>query len=130
LFIGMITEGFMKIMAGIFPNPQLQERFVLLLLAVVMMCFSASLYFTADLGVSAYDAWALVLAEHKVASFRVCRIGTDLICVLAGVLMGAFPGIGTVITAFGMGPLIDFFNKKFSIPLLEGKLFRKGQKNE
>ena len=28
-------------------------------------------------------------------------------------------GIGTIVTAFCMGPLIDFFNRKFSVPYLE-----------
>lgn len=34
-----------------------------------------------------------------------------------GVLIGAV-SVGTILTAFFMGPLIDFFNRKFSVPLL------------
>ncbi len=125
LFIGAIVEKSMSIFETYFPQPQLSVRIVLLIIAIILMCFSASLYFTADLGVSTYDAWALILADRKIAPFRVCRIGTDIVCVTAGALMGTFPGIGTLITAFGMGPLIDFFNNKFSLPLLNGKLFKK-----
>lgn len=125
LFIGAIVEKSMSLFGAYFPNPELPIRAILLVIAIILMCFSASLYFTADLGVSTYDAWALILADRKVAPFRVCRIGTDIVCVTAGALMGTFPGIGTLITAFGMGPLIDFFNNKFSLPLLNGKLFKK-----
>lgn len=124
LFIGAIVEKSMSLFEAYFPHPELSIRIILLIIAIILMCFSASLYFTADLGVSTYDAWALILADRKVAPFRVCRIGTDIVCVAAGALMGTFPGIGTLITAFGMGPLIDFFNNKFSSPLLNGKLFK------
>jgi len=33
----------------------------------------------------------------------------------------AFIGIGTIITAFFMGPLIEFFNVKIARPILSGK---------
>ena len=40
---------------------------------------------------------------------------------IAGGTIGQIPtiaGVGTIITAFFMGPLIDFFNRKFAIPFL------------
>ena len=49
------------------------------------------------------------------------RIGCDLICVCIGALSGLLPGVGTLITAFFMGPLIEFFNHSFSEPFLFGK---------
>ena len=33
-------------------------------------------------------------------------------------LLPAFIGIGTILTAFFMGPLIDFFNRKLAQPML------------
>ena len=121
LLMGVIVEGFMDLFEGWLPHTDLASRAVLLAVAVVLMCFSASLYFTADLGVSTYDAWALILTKRTGIPFRACRIGTDILCILAGFLMGAVVGVGTVITALGMGPLIEFFNKKCSEPLLYGK---------
>ena len=50
--------------------------------------------------------------------FRFIRIVSDLICTLIGFLLGLMPGIGTVITALFMGPLIAFFRKHLSDPLL------------
>ena len=60
-----------------------------------------------------------VLADTKIAPFRLVRIGTDLVCVILGTLMGARPGVGTIVTALCMGPLIDFFNRKVARPFLE-----------
>jgi uncharacterized membrane protein YczE len=45
----------------------------------------------------------------------------DLICTIIGFLLGATVGIGTVVTAFFMGPVIELFNRKISIPFRYGK---------
>lgn len=88
---------------------------------IVIMCLSASMYFTADLGVSTYDAVALILSERKGWKYAGIRIATDIICVAVGWMLGGTAGAGTVVTAFFMGPLISFFNEKVSIPLRYGK---------
>jgi uncharacterized membrane protein YczE len=99
----------------------------------ISLCFSSSLYMTADLGVSTYDAIAIVMAEKwKMGKFKYIRIATDVVCVVLGItlfLLGggkpseitASVGIGTILTAFFMGPLIDFFNKTVAIPMLNKK---------
>ena len=57
---------------------------------------------------------------------------TDVICVIIGVILyflsgapvsgiGAVVGAGTIITAFFMGPLVDFFARKLAKPFLYGK---------
>jgi len=88
---------------------------------VVIISFGSALYFTGDLGVSTYDAVALLMSEKKIAKFQYCRIGTDLVCTVTGYLLGATVGIGTLITAVLMGPIIAYFNKKVAIPFRYGK---------
>ena len=117
-------------MARLVPAPALGVRFLILALAVVIMCLASAFYFTADLGVSTYDAVALIWSEKQSRiPFSVCRVITDLVCVLAGValcLAAGFSlrritgevGIGTIITAFFMGPLIQFFNIRIARPFL------------
>lgn len=107
------------------PEPEMAVRVVLLIVGVVVMCFGSSLYMTSDLGVSVYDAIPIIISNKNRKPFRFCRIGCDLMCVLIGTICGLMPGIGTVITAFFMGPLIEFFNNIFSRPLLNGKFDRK-----
>ena len=46
---------------------------------------------------------------------------TAMVCVTAGFIMGSVPGVGTLITACFMGPLITFFDNHVSIPLRYGK---------
>lgn len=93
-------------------------RIISLIIGFTGLCFGSSIYFTANMGVSTYDALSLHMANKNIAPFKFCRILTDLICVTTGVLLGGVAGLGTIITAFFMGPLINYFNNIFSKPLL------------
>lgn len=125
-FVNMFLTGYIVdfsqfVIQHLIPSPSVMIRILLLIIAVVVMCFASSLYMTSDLGVSVYDAIPIVISNRSKRPFRFCRIGCDLICVIIGTLCGLLPGLGTLITAFFMGPLIEFFNVKFSRPLLDGK---------
>ena len=101
--------------------------------AIIVICFGSALYMTADLGVSTYDAVALVITNTwKIGKFQYIRIITDVICVVLGAVIfrlgggtwGEIPtiiGIGTIITAFFMGPLIEFFNENKEFDLSENE---------
>ena len=131
--LGYIAEFSQNCMMALFPVSGLPLRLLILVIAIVIMCLASAFYFTADLGVSTYDAVSLIWAEkQKRIPFSVCRIITDIICVLCGILLcltAGFTflqitgevGIGTIITAFFMGPLIAFFNRKIAQPFLYGK---------
>ena len=122
--LGYVAEFTEKGLAALLGEQGLLGRIVLLVAAIILTCIAASLYYTADLGVSAYDAIPLHIADTKpkmfgrVMPFRFIRVFCDLICTLTGFLLGLMPGIGTVITALFMGPLIAFFRKRLSDPLL------------
>ncbi|MCR5756227.1 MAG: hypothetical protein K6G30_15620 [Acetatifactor sp.] len=129
--LGYITQFTYEFLQTIFVNPGLLTRFVCLLIGIILICFSSALYMTADLGVSTYDAIALVMAnKYHIGQFQFIRIGTDLVCILVGctlfLLSGktirdipTIVGIGTAITAFFMGPLITWFNVHVAEPLLK-----------
>lgn len=118
---GYIADFSQAAINRLLPSPSLVVRVALLLIGVVVMCFAASLYMTSDLGVSVYDALPIIISNRSGKPFRFCRIGSDLICVIVGTLCGLLPGLGTLVTAFFMGPMIEFFNNVFSRPLLYGK---------
>ena len=128
--LGYIAEFSQGFFASVFPALGITGRLLLLLIAIVILCISSSLYFTADLGVSTYDAVSLIWSEkQKKIPFRFCRIICDLVCVAAGsclclagnVRVIGVIGIGTIVTAFFMGPLIDYFNRHLAVPFLYGR---------
>ena len=122
--LGYVAEFTEKGLAALLGDQGLFGRIILLIVAIILTCIAAALYYTADLGVSTYDAIPLHIADTKpklfgrVLPFRFIRIVSDLICTLIGFLLGLMPGIGTVITALFMGPLITFFRQHLSDPLL------------
>lgn len=128
--LGYITEFTYSFLQTVIVSPSMIVRLLCLMTAIAIICFGSAFYMTADLGVSTYDAVAIVLSgKWKIAKFRFCRITTDLICVVIGIiifLLGggtmeeipAIVGVGTIITAFFMGPLIELFNDKIARPFL------------
>lgn len=129
-FLGYVVQFTYQGLCALIPAPALTLRVALMPVALLGLCVSGSLYITADLGVSTYDAVALIISEtwHKMR-FRTCRILTDLACVLIGsglfLLSGrslrqlsAITGAGTVITALCMGPVVAWCNEHISRPLL------------
>lgn len=131
--LGYVTEFSYNLFRTLLPDPDMVVRSVCLVVGIVIICFGSALYMTADLGVSTYDAVAIVLSRKwKIGKFQYVRICCDLVCVALGVgiflLSGgsleAVPtiaGIGTVITAFFMGPLIELFNRTVARPMLKKK---------
>ena len=128
--LGYVVEFSQAQCAKLLPAPEIGIRVALFLVGLVILSLASALYFTANLGVSTYDAVALVWSERQTRiPFQFCRIITDSICVIAGVVLCLISGmnaaqifgsvgIGTIITAFFMGPLIAFFNKTVAKPLL------------
>lgn len=122
--LGYVAEFSEKLLADLLGDQGLPGRIILLVVGIVTTCIAAALYYDADLGVSTYDAIPLHIADRKpklfgrVVPFKVIRIVSDLICVAVGLVLGFLPGIGTLITALFMGPLITFFRRTLSGPLI------------
>ena len=128
--LGYITQWTYEFLQTIFVDPSMIVRLLCLLVAIVIICFGSAFYMTADLGVSTYDAVAIVMSgKWKLGKFKYIRIATDVVCVILGAILfllgggqvSAIPtiiGVGTIITAFFMGPLIEFFNDKIARPFL------------
>ncbi len=131
--LGYITQYTYEFLQTVIVNPSIVVRVICLIIGIVIICFGSAFYMTADLGVSTYDAVALIIVNTwKKGKFQYVRIATDLVCVVLGcvlfVLAGGsikdiptIAGIGTIITAFFMGPLIEFFNVHIARPLINPK---------
>ena len=128
--LGYITQFSYQFLQTVIVEPSIFVRAACLVVGVVVICFGSAFYMTADLGVSTYDAVALIIVNTwKKGKFQYVRIITDIVCVILGAALfvlgggkiSAIPtiaGIGTIITAFFMGPLIEFFNVHVARPLL------------
>lgn len=127
--LGYITQFTYDFLQKIIVAPSIMIRILCLIVGVVIICFGSAFYMTADLGVSTYDAVALIICNTwKKGKFQYVRIITDIVCVILGVALfllaggelaqiPTIAGIGTIITAFFMGPLIEFFNVHVARPV-------------
>ncbi len=121
--VGTVADFAKGGLDGLFSADTLPVRIACLAAALLIFCVASSLYITADLGVSSYDAIALIMKDKLPVQFRWCRIFTDAMCTLIGFLCGARAevGIGTVITALLMGPFTQFCCVHIAQPLLGEK---------
>lgn len=129
--LGYVADWSQSILNILFPAPDFAIRIISFLFGFIFLCFGSSLYMTADMGVSTYDAIALIFANNwKLGKFKTVRIISDFACIALGLTMyvwgnrsihgiSAIVGFGTIVTAFCMGPLIDWINRKISGPLLK-----------
>ena len=131
--LGYVVQFSYWALQKMFPDPSFIFRVGCIVVGIIVISLSVSLYMTADLGVSTYDAVALVIVNKwKIGKFKYVRVITDLCCVATGVILflasggsvskiPTIAGVGTIITAFFMGPIIEFFNVHVSRPLLKEK---------
>ena len=104
----------------------LWQQVVIACAGMVICSLGISLYQTPDVGVAPYDSLSLIMADRlsKIPYFW-HRIFTDAICALICWQMGGIVGLGTVLCAFGFGPIIHFFNVHVAEKLLERPMERR-----
>lgn len=98
----------------------LPVKLLVMALALLFVTFGLAMYQTADLGVAPYDYLSLGMTDRLPMPYFVNRVITDSVCVviiLLSVLLGMLSwgmshlGVGTVICAFCLGPLVNMFTK-------------------
>ena len=103
---------FYNIWDFIFTKPGvLLTRISVMVIGVIICSLGVSMYQRPDVGVSPYDSLSLIMDKKlpKISYFW-CRMSNDVICALVAYFAGGLVGIGTVIAAFGLGPIVHFFN--------------------
>jgi uncharacterized membrane protein YczE len=87
----------------------LPVRVAMMVGAVVLNAFSTVLYVGAGLGPGPRDGLMTGLVVRTGISVRVVRTSIEATVLAVGWLLGGTVGVGTVVYAFGIGPLVQFF---------------------
>ena len=104
--LGYITQFTYEYLQTVIVNPTVVIRVLCLVIGVIIICFGSAFYMTADLGVSTYDAVALIICNTwKKGKFQYVRIITDLVCVILGVTLFIIAGgkFGSILMILGIG---------------------------
>ncbi len=92
------------------PTPtSLPVRIAMMVGAVVLNAFSTVLYIGAALGPGPRDGLMTGLVVRTGLSVRLVRTSIEATVLAVGWLLGGTVGVGTVLYAFGIGPLVQLF---------------------
>lgn len=112
VLLGFVVSFFYNIMTATIGLPaHIPSRIVTVFIGVIVCSLGLSMYQKSDAGVAPYDALALIMdRKFKKISYFWCRIITDACCALVCFLFGGIIGLGTLVSTFGFGPFIQFFD--------------------
>lgn len=92
------------------PAPdQLLTRVVMMVSAVVLNGMAGAIYIGSQLGPGPRDGLMTGLAARTGRSLRLVRVSIEVTVLIIGVLLGGTVGIGTILYALAIGPLVQFF---------------------
>lgn len=119
LFLGYISDFFkwlwsVVLPTGFFENPI--AKYVLLPPVLVLFMVGAGAYMCSGLGSSPFDALPFIISERlEKIPFKLVRILWDLFFMILGMILGGDFGIVTILSAFCLGPIISWVQKKLEV---------------
>lgn len=100
------------------PSPaDLAIRIPLMVTGVVLNGLAGAVYIGSQFGSGPRDGLMTGFAARTGGSLRLIRTALEIIVLVAGFFLGGTVGIGTVVYALAIGPLVQFFLPKMSVPL-------------
>ena len=102
--------------------PSLAVGLAMLLLGVLLTGVATGAYIGAGLGPGPRDGLMTGLVKRTGGSVRVIRTGIELTVLGVGWLLGGTVGVGTLIFAFGIGPIVHRMLPRFAIAERESGL--------
>ena len=106
IWIGVATDAALAVIPV---TDQLPVRWALLLTGIVGNGLASALYIGSQLGPGPRDGLMTGLARRTGWSLRLVRTGLELAVLLIGWALGGVVGLGTVLYALAIGPLVQFF---------------------
>ena len=123
--IGFFADLTRESLLSAFINANLTLKILIFVVSLILMGLGISFYLKSDLGGGAYDAIQLIMTDKiKGLQYKYSRIIWYVISVIIGFIGRAVLGIGTVVNAFLMGPIVSFFDIH-----LTSKFYDRNQKN-
>lgn len=104
---------------------QLAVRFLLLIVGLGIAVVSCSFYLAAQVGMAPYDSVGYLIEKYTNGKipFKMARVAQDSLIVLATVMVASVQGtqwqivgVGTIIMALGLGPILTALQKKIALP--------------
>ncbi len=114
--VAMIGTSMDLTLAVLPPITGLPLQIAALIVSVVANGLAGALYIGAGLGPGPRDGLMTGLARRTGWSLRLVRTGIELVVLAAGWALGGTVGVGTVLYAFAIGPMVQTFLPWVAIP--------------
>ena len=115
LFTGYVISFFSGILMQGFGEPSsLIIKIAWVIIGVLVTSLGVSFYQVSNMGIGPYDSISLIMTDKLKLPYFGCRLFTEAICTAVAFFTGGLIGFGTLVSAFGFGPFIAFFNKHIS----------------
>ena len=111
LMIGSTADVSLMLMP---PIENLMARWIMLLAGVVLTGMACGIYIGAGLEPGPRDGLMTGIVRRTGWSVRATRSGIELVALAIGVLLGGKIGLGTLVYAVLIGPLVQFFLPRFA----------------
>ncbi|MFC6713492.1 YczE/YyaS/YitT family protein [Branchiibius cervicis] len=116
---GFMVQWFTALLDPLVPDaPQPWLKTLLFAIGIAVFCLGAAMYMQPGLGTAPYDAVAPMIVDHSKAPYRAVRGTQDVFFLLLAAIFHGQIGPGTVVTAFFTGPLIQYFTRTVTEPLM------------
>ena len=119
VLIGLVTDLTLLLLPE---THALAPRVALLVAGILMIGIGSGLYLSADMGAGPRDGVMMGLSRRTGLSVRLVRTAIELSVLGIGWLMGGTVGIGTLLFALAIGPIVQFalrlngFERKLAPP--------------
>lgn len=114
IVIGLVADAALAVMSA--PS-ELWERSALMAVGVVLNAFATALYIGSQLGPGPRDGLMTGLHRRTGISIRRVRTTMEVVVVAIGWLLGGVVGLGTIVYALSVGPLVQLMLPRFIVEL-------------
>jgi uncharacterized membrane protein YczE len=117
LVIGVLIDPFLAVLDRL-PDPlPIGARVALMVVGIVLNGLATGLYVGARLGPGPRDGLMTGLVARTGRPIRLVRTGIEVTVVAAGWVLGGTVGVGTVAYALAVGPLVQLFLPRLTVPV-------------
>lgn len=117
LVIGVLIDPFVALLDLLPENLPLVARAAMLVAGILLNGVAGALYIGSRLGPGPRDGLMTGLVARTGGRVALIRGGIELTVVIGGWLLGGTVGLGTVLYALTIGPILQFLLPRFSVPL-------------
>ena len=118
--VSMTTKYFTALFMLFIPHDAVfMIKIIVLLVACLLISIGLNFYVLPDLGVGPLDVVVEMIVDKKRYSYQSVKVIADLVYLAIGFALGGVVGIGTIISAFVVGPMIQFTRKYMKEPIVK-----------